>query len=206
MVVVNATTSTTTSQRRRSLPAAGAEAGSHRKAMGTSRFVDPHPDTAEARSSSSTPRAALRDGPAAGAADVVRAGKAGGSARPNIMGWQDDGWTRRPPAVRVVWATATSRTSRPPRRGGHHRDRRRPPITKGVTDFELFDEYYEFEFADHDVQILAQRHRADGRHPGAVRREGRRGRWSPGARPRHRSWGERRSAPWSGRPAVGLRT
>jgi type 1 glutamine amidotransferase len=39
--------------------------------------------------------------------------------------------------------------------GGH-------PITDGVADFELFDEYYEFELADDDVQVLAVRHRADG--------------------------------------------
>ena len=36
------------------------------------------------------------------------------------------------------------------------------PITSGVADFDLFDEYYEFELADEDVTVLAQRHRADG--------------------------------------------
>ncbi|MCU1524419.1 MAG: glycosyl hydrolase [Microbacteriaceae bacterium] len=51
---------------------------------------------------------------------------------------------------------------------GHHQGRHtieivaEHPITAGVTDFELFDEYYEFELADDDIQVLAQRHRADG--------------------------------------------
>jgi len=35
-------------------------------------------------------------------------------------------------------------------------------ITTGVADFELFDEYYEFELSDHNVDILATRLRADG--------------------------------------------
>lgn len=36
------------------------------------------------------------------------------------------------------------------------------PITKGVEDFELFDEYYEFELADDEVEVLVQRRRSDG--------------------------------------------
>jgi hypothetical protein len=36
------------------------------------------------------------------------------------------------------------------------------PVTGGVSDFELFDEYYEFELADEKVSVVAQRHRADG--------------------------------------------
>jgi type 1 glutamine amidotransferase len=51
---------------------------------------------------------------------------------------------------------------------GHHEGRHlieivgEHPITAGINDFELFDEYYEFELADDNVQVLAQRHRADG--------------------------------------------
>jgi type 1 glutamine amidotransferase len=51
---------------------------------------------------------------------------------------------------------------------GHHEGRHtieivgEHPITAGIDDFELFDEYYEFEMADDDVQVLAQRHREDG--------------------------------------------
>jgi type 1 glutamine amidotransferase len=36
------------------------------------------------------------------------------------------------------------------------------PITAGVSDFEVFDEHYEFEFADDDHVVLAQRERSDG--------------------------------------------
>lgn len=36
------------------------------------------------------------------------------------------------------------------------------PITAGVTDFDVFDEHYEFEFADDDHEVLAQRRRSDG--------------------------------------------
>jgi type 1 glutamine amidotransferase len=51
---------------------------------------------------------------------------------------------------------------------GHHEGRHTieivgdHPITEGIDDFGLFDEYYEFELADDDVQVLARRHRADG--------------------------------------------
>src|SRR5882757_4381604 len=121
----------------------GIEAGfATSKAMGTSRFVDPRPDTAEA----------------------VRAGKGlVGVHGANIMGWQGDGVD---PADRPLFDLLGNRyLSHGP---GHHEGRHAieivadHPITKGVTDFELFDEYYEFEFADDDVKILAQRHRADG--------------------------------------------
>ena len=36
------------------------------------------------------------------------------------------------------------------------------PVTVGVSDFEIFDEYYEFELADDKVTVLAQRTRSDG--------------------------------------------
>ncbi|MFJ4174672.1 ThuA domain-containing protein [Microbacterium sp. NPDC089696] len=51
---------------------------------------------------------------------------------------------------------------------GHHEGRHRieivaeHPITAGVEDFELFDEYYEFAFADDDHVVLAERTRDDG--------------------------------------------
>lgn len=51
---------------------------------------------------------------------------------------------------------------------GHHEGRHTVevlaghPVTAGLSDFELFDEYYEFELADDEVTVLAQRHRADG--------------------------------------------
>ncbi|MDQ0727825.1 ThuA domain-containing protein [Microbacterium sp. W4I20] len=51
---------------------------------------------------------------------------------------------------------------------GHHEGRHRieitaqHPITDGVDDFDLFDEYYEFAFADDDHTVLAERTRDDG--------------------------------------------
>lgn len=51
---------------------------------------------------------------------------------------------------------------------GHHEGRHTikivpgHPVVAGLSDFELFDEYYEFELADDKVTVLAQRHRADG--------------------------------------------
>lgn len=51
---------------------------------------------------------------------------------------------------------------------GHHEGRHRidlvaaHPVTDGVDDFELFDEYYEFAFADDDHTVLAERTRDDG--------------------------------------------
>ena len=51
---------------------------------------------------------------------------------------------------------------------GHHEGRHRidivteHPVTAGVDDFELFDEYYEFAFSDDDHTVLAERTRDDG--------------------------------------------
>lgn len=51
---------------------------------------------------------------------------------------------------------------------GHHEGRHRieivaeHPITGGIEDFELFDEYYEFVFADEEHVVLAERTREDG--------------------------------------------
>jgi len=51
---------------------------------------------------------------------------------------------------------------------GHHEGRQRihvtadHPVTRGIEDFELFDEFYEFELADDDVTVLAERTRDDG--------------------------------------------
>jgi type 1 glutamine amidotransferase len=39
------------------------------------------------------------------------------------------------------------------------------PITSGVTDFSLFDEYYVFELSDPGVRVLAQRQAGDGTEP-----------------------------------------
>jgi type 1 glutamine amidotransferase len=81
----------------------------------------------------------------------------------NILGWQGDGLD---PAYRPFFEVLGNRyLSHGP---GHHEGRHtieivaEHPITAGLSDFELFDEYYEFELADDEVTVLAQRHRADG--------------------------------------------
>ncbi len=81
----------------------------------------------------------------------------------NIMRWSGDGLD---PADQPLFELLGNRyLSHGP---GHHEGRHiieivaDHPVTSGVTDFELFDEYYEFELADQKVEILAQRHRADG--------------------------------------------
>lgn len=145
----------------------GVEAGfATRRGIGLHRFVDPLPHTADADvyllytaggTFPHTQQQALADLVAAGKGVVAVHGA-------NIMGMTDDGgldpeWTPH-------FATLGNRyLSHGP---GHHEGRHmveivaEHPITEGIADFELFDEYYEFELADDDVRILAQRHRADG--------------------------------------------
>ncbi len=144
----------------------GIEAGLvTRKGMGTNRFVDPRLETAEADTYlfytagggfATTQQQAL--------SEAVRAGKGlVGVHGANILGWQGDGLD---PADRVMFELLGNRyLSHGP---GHHEGRHRieivadHPVTAGLSDFELFDEYYEFELADDDVTVLAQRHREDG--------------------------------------------
>jgi type 1 glutamine amidotransferase len=144
----------------------GVEAGfSTRRAMGLNRFVDPHPTTAEndvyllytaGGEFATAQQQAL--------ADAVRAGKGlVGVHGANILGWQGDGLDQ---AYRPFFELLGNRyLSHGP---GHHEGRHaieivaEHPITAGLSDFELFDEYYEFELADDEVTVLAQRHRADG--------------------------------------------
>jgi type 1 glutamine amidotransferase len=144
----------------------GIEAGlATRRAMGTNRFVDPRPETAEADvylfytaggQFSTEQQQALADAVTAGKGIVAVHGA-------NIMGVVDGGLD---PAWAPHFATLGNRyLSHGP---GHHEGRhtieivREHPVTAGVADFELFDEYYEFELADDRVEVLAQRHRADG--------------------------------------------
>ena len=144
----------------------GVEAGfATRKAMGTGRFVDPRPETAESDVYLFyTAGGHFATDQQQALADAVRSGKGlVGVHGANIMGWQGDGLD---PADRPLFELLGNRyLSHGP---GHHEGRHRieivadHPVTKGVADFELFDEYYEFEPADDDVTVLAQRHRADG--------------------------------------------
>jgi type 1 glutamine amidotransferase len=144
----------------------GIEAGfATRRAAGTNRFVDPRPETAEADvylfytsggQFAPAQQEALAATVAAGKGYVALHGS-------NIMGWQGDGLD---PADKALFDLLGNRyLSHGP---GHHEGRHtieivaEHPITEGVTDFDLFDEYYEFELADDNVTVLAQRHRADG--------------------------------------------
>lgn len=144
----------------------GIEAGLvTRRGMGMNRFVDARPETADAdtyllyTSGGLFPTAQQQ-----ALSDAVRAGKGlVGIHGANILGWEGDGLD---PADRPMFELLGNRyLSHGP---GHHEGRHtieivgEHPITEGIADFELFDEYYEFELADDDVQVLARRHRADG--------------------------------------------
>jgi type 1 glutamine amidotransferase len=144
----------------------GIEAGfACRRAAGTSRFVDPRPETANAdvylfyTSGGQFVTEQQR-----GLAELVAGGKGYVAVHgSNILGWSGDGLD---PADRPLFDLLGNRyLSHGP---GHHEGRQLieivadHPITRGVDDFELFDEYYEFELADDDIEVLAQRHRADG--------------------------------------------
>lgn len=136
-----------------------------RRAAGTSRFVDPRPETADNdvflfyTAGGSFPTAQQE-----ALAEAVRAGKGVvGVHGANILGWEGSGVAE---ADRPFFELLGNRyLSHGP---GHHEGRHtieivsEHPVVAGVSDFDLFDEYYEFEFADDDVEVLAQRHRADG--------------------------------------------
>ena len=144
----------------------GTEAGfATRRAAGTGRFADPRPETAESDVYLLyLSGGQFHTGQQQALADAVALGKGlVGIHCTNVMGWQDDGLD---PAYRPFFELLGNRyLSHGP---GHHEGRHTVeivashPVTEGVTDFELFDEYYEFELADDKVTVLAQRHRADG--------------------------------------------
>jgi type 1 glutamine amidotransferase len=136
-----------------------------RRAAGTSRFVDARPETAEAdvylfyTAGGSFPTAQQQ-----ALAEAVAQGKGlVGVHGANILGWEGDSVD---PADRPFFDLLGNRyLSHGP---GHHEGRHTieivadHPITTGIGDFDLFDEYYEFELADKDITVLAQRHRGDG--------------------------------------------
>jgi hypothetical protein len=144
----------------------GTEAGfATTRAAGTGRFIDPRPVTSQADvyllyTSGGQFQTAQQRALAA----AVAAGKGlVGIHCANVMGVRNDGLD---PADRPFFELLGNRyLSHGP---GHHEGRHtieiaaEHPVTEGVTDFELFDEYYEFELADDKVDILAWRRRADG--------------------------------------------
>lgn len=144
----------------------GTEAGfATRRAAGTGRFIDPRPETAQADVYLFyTSGGQFGTGQQQALAQAVADGKGMVSIHcSNILGWQGDGVD---PADQPLFELLGNRyLSHGP---GHHEGRHTieivadHPATAGVTDFELFDEYYEFELADDKITVLAQRHRADG--------------------------------------------
>lgn len=128
----------------------GVEAGfATRRAMGTSRFVDPRPATAEADVYLLYTAGGQFTVPQQQAlADSVAAGKGLlGVHGANVLG----------PADRTLCALLGSHRSEHGRERGRHRVEiiADHPITSGVTDFEVHDEYGDFALAD-DVTVLAR--------------------------------------------------
>lgn len=148
----------------------GTEAGfATRRAAGTGRFIDPRPETAQADVYLFyTSGGQFTTGQQEALAAAVAGGKGMVSVHcSNILRWQKgergDGLD---PADRPLFELLGNRyLSHGP---GHHEGRHTieivadHPVTAGLADFELFDEYYEFELADQKITVLAQRHRADG--------------------------------------------
>jgi type 1 glutamine amidotransferase len=69
------------------------------------------------------------------------------------------------PADRPMFELLGSRfVAHPPIVAARHRVEvvRGHPVTDGLVDFELWDEYYELELADDDLEVLARRQRVDG--------------------------------------------
>ena len=144
----------------------GTEAGfATRRAAGTGRFIDARPETAESDVYLFyTSGGQFLTEQQQALADAVALGKGLVAIHcTNVMGWRDGGLD---PADRPLFELLGNRyLSHGP---GHHEGRHTieivsgHPATEGVADFELFDEYYEFELADDKVEVLAQRRRADG--------------------------------------------
>jgi uncharacterized protein len=138
----------------------GTEAGfATRRAAGTGRFTEPRPETADNDvfvfyTSGGQFHPSQQEALAA----MVAAGKGlVGIHCACIMGL---------PADRALYELLGCRyLSHGP---GHHEGRHTieiaadHPVTAGLGDFELFDEYYEFELADDKITVLARRTRADG--------------------------------------------
>ena len=138
----------------------GTEAGfATRRAAGTGRFTEPRPGTADNDVFVFyTSGGQFHPSQQEALADMVNAGKGlVGIHCACIMGLPSD---------RALYELLGCRyLSHGP---GHHEGRHTVeivpghPVTDGLGDFELFDEYYEFELADDKITVLARRTRADG--------------------------------------------
>ena len=138
----------------------GTEAGfATRRAAGTGRFTEPRPETADNDVFVLyTSGGQFHPSQQEALASMIAAGKGlVGIHCACIMGL---------PADRALYELLGCRyLSHGP---GHHEGRHTVevvsghPVTDGLSDFELFDEYYEFELADDKITVLARRTRADG--------------------------------------------
>jgi type 1 glutamine amidotransferase len=143
----------------------GTEAGfATRKAMGTSRFADPHRETAEADVY------LLYTAGGQFAAHQQRALAAAVASGKGLVGVHYANTLRHrngelDPADRALFELLGSRRVSD---GGCHEGRHTVeitadhPVTRGVTDFDVFDEYEEIELADDAVTVLARGRRPDG--------------------------------------------
>jgi type 1 glutamine amidotransferase len=147
-----------------------AEAGfATRRAAGTGRFVSPRQETAESDVYLFyTSGGQFLTEEQRALADAVSLGKGLVALHcTNVMGVRNGGLD---PVDRPLFELLGNRyLSHGPSHGpGQHEGRHTieiasgHPVTDGVTDFELFDEYYEFELADDKIEVVAQRRRADG--------------------------------------------
>lgn len=144
----------------------GTEAGfATRRAAGTGRFTDPRPETAGSDVFVLyTSGGQFHPDQQQALAELVAAGTGlVGIHCACVMGVRDG---QLDPADRALYELLGCRyLSHGP---GHHEGRHTieivadHPVTAGLADFELFDEYYELELADDTITVLAQRHRADG--------------------------------------------
>jgi len=154
----------------------GTEAGfATQRAAGTGRFTEPRPETAgNDVFVLYTSGGQFHSGQQQALAAMVAGGREGMGGKglvgihcACVMGVRDG---QLDPADRALYELLGCRyLSHGP---GHHEGRHTieiaphgpagHPVTAGLADFELFDEYYELELADDKVTVLAQRHRADG--------------------------------------------
>jgi type 1 glutamine amidotransferase len=143
----------------------GTEAGfATRKAMGTSRFADPRPETAEADVY------LLYTAGGQFAAHQQRALAAAVASGKGLVGVHCANALRHrggelDPADRALFELLGSR--RLPDGGGHEgrhtaRITADHPVTRGVTDFDVFDEYDGIELADDALTVLARGRGPDG--------------------------------------------
>ncbi|MDR2929801.1 MAG: ThuA domain-containing protein [Propionibacteriaceae bacterium] len=133
------------------------------RGMGMNRFIDPRPATADAdvyllyTSGGAFPTAQQE-----ALASAVRAGKGVVALHcANLVGFGEGGLEADRPLFDLLGNRYLSHGP------GYHEGRQtvefvgEHPITQGLENFEIFDEYYEYAFADDGHQVLATRARVE---------------------------------------------